>query len=381
MTAPQQKPRFLLQHVWKTGGSEFCYLVRANGWTTPSTHNCYMNLNTGWPKDDYDLVANERPMMVVKGKIQTDFRNYTENDIAVQNVQWITLLRHPYSRSLSHFYHMKGLNRSHTFSLPEFLTNHAPPYSFFHKFVPNQQTRWHCGTWECSQAVIGPEHLTQAMVNLEQFPVVLILEDMKDPNSCTRLQMRHVLNLTKVEVLEDLHRTNSSKYVKERLFRRPATNWYKEVMPHLNRLGHTDGDNGTTAWGEGSQVMSALGLYNDMDLQLYGYARKLCNDRGIAIRRKLALERAMSPVTTDRLLPEAPKLRPAEIQQLQQSRFRTKRNDTLWIQEAVEPNRAASVPSLPSFATLQVSSVIIVSLWMLMLPSIRRLRFKLCAAR
>jgi hypothetical protein len=327
------------------------------------------------------MVANERPMMVIDGKIQVDFFNYTPDELEVHDVKWVTILRHPYSRSLSHYYHMYAMNKTKLFSLPDFLTQHAPPYSFFHKFVPNQQTRWHCGTWECGQATIGPKHLNEAMNNLDQFHVVLILEDMKDPDSCTRLQMRHVLNLTKVEVLEDLHKTNSSNYVKQRLFRRPSTNWYKEVLPHLNHLGHTDGDNGTTAWGEGSQVMSALGLYNDMDLQLYGYARKLCDDRGIAIRKKLAAKSEKQKLTSSPEVPESIPVGDAllhpSVNEQQQFVLRTTQNDTLWIRPAIATDWPGSAPPLSSFATFQVSSLAIFSLWMLMLPSVRRLRFKI----
>ena len=359
----------MLEHVWKTGGSEFCYLVRANGWTTPPTHNCYMNVDYGWPIEDFDFVANERPMMINEsGKIIMDFHNVTEsNDLEVHDVKWITILRHPYSRSLSHYSHALALNQTTDFTILEFLTHYLPldPYDFW-RYVPNQQTRWHCG-WECTTSVLGPEHLAHAMSHLEQFHVVLILEDMKDPQSCTRLQMRHVLNLTKVEVLADLNKTNSTQHLDNILYRRPLTDWYKDVTPHLGPLmfHSTDGGNNrTSTWDELSlQVMAALGLYNEIDLQLYGYARKLCNDRARAIQV------------------------PLELQQAQQQQLRNSgRNDTFRAHTNVPPDWTSTADPTPSFTTsLQISSLALISIWMLMLPSIRRLRIsvlmrKICRA-
>lgn len=348
MSVPTNKRRFILQHVWKTGGSEFCLLVRANGWTTPPTHNCYHFIDQGWPIEDYDMIANERVMMVDDGKIRVNYLNVTKStEMAVRDVTWITILRHPYSRSLSHYSHMLALNKTKDFTLPEFLTHsstHSNDYEFS-SFIPNQQTKWHCGTWECGVPDLKQEHLVEAMSILDQFHVILILEDMKDPNSCTRLQMRHVLNLTKVEVLADLKKKNASEELENRLYRRPLTNWYKETVPHLGPLVY-EGDNST--WDElSSHVMAALGLQNDMDLQLYGYARKLCKERGLAIQAMLRQQQDQDPEKS------------------------TSRNGFAMIAENVN----ASFPSVPM--SLQVSSLVILSLWILMLPSIRRQRIGL----
>jgi hypothetical protein len=335
------KPRYMLQHVWKTGGSEFCFLVRANGWTTPPTHNCYLDVDYGWPTEDYDFIANERPAMVKDGKIVVDFGNASAGvDLEVHDVKWITILRHPYSRTLSHYAHMLALNQTKDFTLPEFLTHHSPRNIYhFWNFVPNQQTEWHCGTFECSHPELRPQHLADAMAILEQFHVILMLEDMKD-----RLQMRHVLNLTKVEILEHINATNADHHIQTSLYRRPLTNWYKEMVPYLGPLVFTRDDNHTSTWDDFSlRVMSAMGYHNDMDLQLYGYARKLCTERGIAIQNSLKNQQRVST----------------------RADFLSSK-ETSW-----------SSPSPTIISSLQLSSLAIVSLWMLMLPSVRRLLAKL----
>jgi hypothetical protein len=243
----------------------------------------------GWPTEDYDLIANERPMTLTEhGKLTVDFYPTAGDDMEVHNVKWITILRHPYSRSLSHYAHMLAVNRSRQeFTLPNFLADHSrrPPYHF-NRYIPNQQTRWHCASFDCHFPRLGPEHLVKAISILEQFHVVLILEDMKDPDSCTRIQMRHVLNLTKVEILEDLSKANSSKAVTNLVSRRSHTDWYKDYLAQFTSSGQQV-DNLTSAyWGnESLQIMAVLGVYNDIDLQLYGYARKLCTDRAEEIKR------------------------------------------------------------------------------------------------
>lgn len=346
MPAPV-KQRVLLQHVWKTGGTEFCYLARANGWKTPPSANCDFHVDFGWPVEDYDMVANERP--IFDGKVRTDFTNVTGTgeDMEVHDVKWATILRHPYSRTFSHYFHMLSLNQSKDFTITEFLTHHAPPryFNFWH-YVPNQQTRWHCGTtWECSDPKLRPDHLVKAMANLEQIHAVLILEDMKDPDSCTRLQMRHVLNLTKVEVLADLNKTNSSKIINQYLYRRPLTNWYKEVAPNYGPLVI---ENDKSTWDEArTQIMAAIGLHNDMDLQLYGYGRKLCEERGLAIKEMLRQQQTTSSQTTS------------------QSRH------------LADFNSFAGMPFIPapSLATLmQISLLAVLLLWMMMWPYVRRIR-------
>ncbi len=296
-------------------------------------------------------------MMVENGKPKMDFTNISAADeMEVRDVKWITILRHPYSRSMSHYSHARALNESEDFTLPQFLTTHAVPGTFhFWNFVPNHQTRWHCDLKDCKQPVLGPEHLSQAMSILEQFHVILILEDMKDPNSCTRLQMRHVLNLTKVEVLEELKKTNSSKHVNDRLIRR-ATNWYKEIVPELGPLSFDREGNGTSSsWDELKlQVMAALGYFNDMDLQLYGYARKLCTERGIAIKHQLQQQHLRNNAT-----------------------LRSHSYAGFMVSDCTDITAFS-----PFVATsLQLSSLAIIFVWMLMLPSMCRLRINLLQKR
>jgi hypothetical protein len=272
--ASDNKRRYVLQHVWKTGGSELCRLARANGWKVPPIDGCTMFLKDGWPVEDYDLIGFENG--IFQGNVVSDFYPAKSNEIEVHNVKWITILRHPYSRSLSHFYHVWANNQSDKLTMKDFFRGCSGIMCHFLKYNTDQQTRWHCGTWDCGlKPKLQREHLMKAVSNLNKFHVVLILEDMKDPNSCTRLQMRRVLNFTKVQVLNDLTKTNRSNDLRNKLERRPGTRWEEDILPYLDEQGrHTN----SSDWGTGSEVMAELAVHNAMDLQLYGYARKRCED-------------------------------------------------------------------------------------------------------
>jgi hypothetical protein len=308
-SARKEEQRYILQHVWKTGGSEFCYLLRANQWSTPPSNNCLLDVENGWPMQDYDMIANERPALIEEGtgKVKVDFINATNQELEVHNVKWITILRHPYSRSLSHYYHMLAVNQSKDFTLPKFLTQHGPfPPYHFSRYIPNQQARWHCGSWECHYPYFSPQFLAKAFSNLQQMHVILILEEMKDPDSCTRWQMRHVLNLTQVEVLDDLRfkkpNSTDAHNLTELLFRRPFTSWYKDIRPQLITPLRDNLTSSSSAWGnESSSIMAALALYNEMDLQLYGYARKLCSERAADIQRNLMMRQTNGFPTPQRV--------------------------------------------------------------------------------
>lgn len=271
------KRRFVLQHVWKTGGSELCRLARANGWKVPPIDSCTMFFSGGWPIEDYDLVGFENGLLM--GEVKTDFYpsvKSSSDELEVHNVQWITILRHPYSRSLSHFYHVWANNQSKSLVMKDFFHGCSGIMCHFLKYNTDQQTRWHCGTWECGvERKLQRKHLMKAVYNLNQFHVVLILEDMKDPNSCTRRQMTHVLNFTKVQLLSDLAKTNRSHDLRSKLHRRPGTRWEEDILPYLDEQGrHTN----SSDWGKGSEVMAELAVHNSMDLQFYGYGQKRCEE-------------------------------------------------------------------------------------------------------
>ena len=197
----------------------------------------------------------------------------TTDFIPVENVKWITTLRHPYSRTLSHYQHVLRLRDYKNLSLQEFLTESG---GGFHRFIPNQQTRWHCGTGECVKGtnIVTREFLQRAIENLEKMHAVLILEDMKDPNSCSRRQMRHVFNFSKLEAFNDTTRPQAHYTSK--------TDWDEAVRPYLNVWGLNEtirgfGTNATaTAIHNTSSSMGPLALHNAFDLELYGYARRLC---------------------------------------------------------------------------------------------------------
>ena len=86
--------------------------------------------------------------------------------------------------------------------------------------------------------------------------------------------MRHVLNFTTLESFVD------EKEDKKATDRHPTSNFEKSVRPYLDRFGRSK--NHTNLRGFGLQnhtdhtSMSSLGLLNDLDMQLYGYALHLC---------------------------------------------------------------------------------------------------------
>jgi hypothetical protein len=272
----QQHDHFVFQHVWKTGGTEICALAKLNGWHIPDGCNDYsVSVHTGWPKQDYKLIGNERE--VPSNPIPRDYIPHTnDTGIEVHNVKWITILRHPYSRSLSHFYHMQQWNSGNdSFTMQAFFTAPRQPGIVFAWYIPDQQTGWHCGLPECNTTItLGPKHLHAAMSNLDHFDVVLILEDLQDPDSCSRQQMRSpaLLNWTQFFPQHKIQRNES--FV--RGTRADGSNWDRQVRPNLDSLGRTKNP---SAWGmAGPEVMAALGLYNALDLQLYGYAKRRCED-------------------------------------------------------------------------------------------------------
>jgi hypothetical protein len=141
----------------------------------------------------------------------------------------------------------------------------------FLDYIPDQQTRWHCGVACHAAEPLGPKDLRKAMANLDHFDVVLILEDLYDPHSCSRRQMRSLLNWTQFH-------NETKRYMVHRGTRTSGTKWDEQVRPYLDSLGRDQ--NNTVAskqWGMiDSEVMAALGLHNTLDLQLYGYARNRC---------------------------------------------------------------------------------------------------------
>jgi hypothetical protein len=206
----------------------------------------------------------------------------------VSNVRWITTLRHPYSRTLSQYHHVIGLKDFRNLTLEAFLTQvHLGGFSYF---IPNQMTRWHCGTGSCidHNNRLSPHELQHAMDNLAKMSAVLILEDFSDPSSCTRRQMRHVLKFKKLEVLDDSASNLTEEQPKPR---NSKTKWEEAIRPYLDDTGSS-----TNLWALSSpaqvgnmsnstahvnsttsHIMAALGVHNDYDLQLYGYAKHLCH--------------------------------------------------------------------------------------------------------
>lgn len=212
-------------------------------------------------------------------------RRHNKDDIKfmpVDDVQWITTLRHPFSRTLSHYHHVLRNKAHQNLSLQEFLTRQC---GAFHCFIDNQQTRWHCGSGKCvsNKNLVTQDYLQQAIDNLERMDAVLILEDMSNPHSCTRRQMRSVLNFTEV------FREKAMKAKGDR--HSDKTNWADAVKPFLNRWGVNETIRGfeinnSNAYDVSSTndtesllsmpAMAAMGLHNEMDMHLYGYARHLC---------------------------------------------------------------------------------------------------------
>ena len=276
MLHTMQSEHFVLQHVWKTGGTEICSLAKLNGWHVPNHPGCVFRVGsiTGWPKQDYQLIGNE--WSVPSNPIPRDFAplGNATTFIQVHNAKWITSFRHPFSRSLSHYHHVRNqpAYRNGNFTMQSFFS--MPPnrsWSFF-GYIPDQQTRWHCGNACHPVEPLGPKDLQKAMANLDHFDVVLILEDLKDPRSCSRRQMQSLLNWTQ------FHKDEPKTSTNDRGTRRNGTKWDEQVRPYLDTLGRDQ--NSTVAgklWGmTGPEVMAALGLHNTLDLQLYGFARKRC---------------------------------------------------------------------------------------------------------
>jgi len=131
--------------------------------------------------------------------------------------------------------------------------------------------------------LVTQDYLQQAIGNLERMDAVLILEDMSNPHSCTRRQMRSVLNFTEV------FREKAMKAKGDR--HSDKTNWADAVKPFLNRWGVNETIRGfeinnSNAYDVSSTndtesllsmpAMAAMGLHNEMDMHLYGYARHLC---------------------------------------------------------------------------------------------------------
>jgi hypothetical protein len=161
----------------------------------------------------------------------------------------------------------------------------------FNEFIRDQQTRWHCGSDCALIPKLRQEHLRKAMDVLNKFHVVLILEDMSNPNSCTRLQMRHVLNIT--EVLGDVlkRRRKLPNIPNITIQRRPDTRWDDQVFPYLTERGiHMN----NSVWGNESVVMAELGLHNEIDLQFYGYAQQRCDELASRMNESAATERQTS---------------------------------------------------------------------------------------
>lgn len=284
MVNTPDKKRFVLHHVWKTGGTELCRLARANGWYVPAIEGCSILVSEGWPREDYDLIGQES--MIGNGP-RPDFKPSQSNmhkEIEAHNVQWISIMRHPFSRSLSHYHHASHFfnntikNQTTNTQMKLFFQGHgcrgngSPCH--FPLYVPDQQTRWICGTAQCSIKLnLDKQDLMRAMSNIQKFDVVLILEDMNDPNSCTRLQMRHILNFTKVQILHELAKVNNSIAMKKSLMRNPRTKW-EDIATRLTSQSSSNGAESDLSY----EVLAELGLRNTFDLQLYGFARHRCEE-------------------------------------------------------------------------------------------------------
>ena len=125
------------------------------------------------------------------------------------------------------------------------------------------------------------------MDNVAKMSAVLILEDFADPSSCTRRQMRHVLKFDKLEAFDSIK--NNTK--EQPQSRNSKSKWEEAIRPYLDDTGsstnlwalssHDQVGNisNTTAHANStsSHIMAALGVHNDYDMQLYGYAKHLCH--------------------------------------------------------------------------------------------------------
>lgn len=264
------------------------YFVCSNGWKLPETPGCtfFVHPNQGWPKEDFDLIGNEAS--IPSGKVENLYRprnEFVENKEGrwtVDEVKWVTTLRHPFDRTLSHYKHVTSCKPKYrNLTLESFLTQ--PQDGGFTDFIPNQQTRWHCGTGPCSDTKHHPictqQMLNHAIYNLNQMHGIFLLEDMSNPKSCTRRQMKHLFNF-KLESFTETNANSTSTAGESLPKRHGQNNWETAVRPFLDSTGQ--GNNQTAlrkfAVNESSilPTTAALALHNDMDLQLYGYARHLC---------------------------------------------------------------------------------------------------------
>lgn len=273
-SSSSSKRYWIFEHIWKTGGNGICELVKANGLHVPDNWGCYatdriprVNVSGGWPRDahgrPYEMVSNE-VALPEEGPI-------TPIEMTAQegSVGWLTMLRHPYDRSMSHYEHAKKSKVAVKTSLQVWLEHPGPNERGklkFNTFLPDQQTRWICGR-NCTRA--DPSTiLPVAMKHLRQFDVVLLLEDLDDPNSCSRLQMRHILKWIHPEVLS--YKASSAAARKQSKTNPVVT---KNATTWLDKLGAY-----TNVPVERNAILAALAKYNSLDLQLYGYARLLCQE-------------------------------------------------------------------------------------------------------
>jgi hypothetical protein len=117
---------------------------------------------------------------------------------------------------------------------------------------------------------------------------VLILEDFGNPSSCSRQQMRYVFKFDKLEAFSDIENNHTQVPPKPR---QSNTKWDEAIQPYLDDAGSSTNQwalsshdqvgnmNNSTAHVNSttSHIMAALGVHNDYDMQLYGYAKHLCS--------------------------------------------------------------------------------------------------------
>ncbi len=291
---------------------EFCSIVpllsspslhTSNHWKVPDKPGCtlFIHPHQGWPIEDYDMIGNEAA--IPAGKVESFYTaqgkvagneardKFGGNDHKfrnVSNVKWITILRHPYSRTLSHYHHLHRNKKYHNLTLHAFLTQFHG--GGFKTFIPNQMTRWHCGTGPCVSRSnrLSPHELQHAMDNLKKMSAVLILEDFGNPSSCSRRQMRYVFKFDKLEAFSDIENNHTQVPPKPR---QSNTKWDEAIRPYLDDAGSSTNqwalsphdqvgnmsNSGTHFNSTSPNIMAALGLHNDYDMQLYGYAKHLCS--------------------------------------------------------------------------------------------------------
>ena len=114
----------------------------------PETPGCtlFVHPHQGWPAEDYDMIGNEGA--IPSGRVEFRYNPIIEankdndrNFIQAENIKWITTLRHPYSRTLSHYHHAlrSGKEYKHI-TLHQLLTDLG---GGFHRFIDNQMALWH----------------------------------------------------------------------------------------------------------------------------------------------------------------------------------------------------------------------------------------------